>query len=205
MNRTLLTILIHLLAASCATAGHAATATATAVVTEVKAAPVYVLVKEKSSLKFTATQNNAPVEGKFTGFEADIAFDPEHVGLSHINVEVDLNSLVLADSQTRETLLTADWLGVVAHPKAVFTSEKIDRIPGTKDYYALGNLKLNGASAPVTLNFSMDFMDESSAVASGYVTLQRTDFGVGKGDWSRDDVVKKAVRVEFRVTATKKP
>lgn len=206
MNRTHFKILTRSLAASCLLAGpaFAQVATPTAQAEEVKPLPVYELVKEKSTLKFIATQNNAPVEGKFTAFDADIVFDPENVAGSHIRAEVDVASLALADAQTKETLLTADWLGAVAHPKAVFSSEKIDRIPGAKDFYAKGELELNGMKAPVTLNFSMDFMDDSSAVAHGFATLERADFGVGKGEWAKDDVVKKTVRVEFRIAAKKK-
>ena len=166
--------------------------------------PAYVLDKEKSTLKFIATQNNAPVEGRFTAFDATIAFDPDHVELSSIKVEVDMGSLVLADSQTQATLLTADWFNVAVNPKAVFVSDKVDNVPGTKDYYASGELTLRGVKAPATLNFSIGYMDDTKVVASGYATLERTNFGVGQKEWARDDVVKKSVRVEFRVTAIKK-
>lgn len=209
MNGRVLKNLIRLLAASIIAGCPAAfakesVATPTAQADVAKPVPVYDVVKEKSSLRFTATQNNAPVEGKFTAFTADIAFDPEQLKDSHIRVEVDVASLELADSQTKDTLLTADWLDAKGHPKAVFVSKEIDRIPGTNDYYAKGELNLHGVKAPVTLNFTMAFMDENSAIANGYLTIQRTDFHVGQGEWSHDDVVKKAVRVEFRIAANRK-
>ena len=171
---------------------------------EVVVVPSYELDKAKSTLKFIATQNNAAVEGKFTAFDAVIAFHPDHVEQSSIKVDVDINSLVMTDSQTQATLLTADWFDVAKNPKAVFVSSKVDRIPGTNDYYAPGELTLRGVKAPATLNFSIVYMDDAKVVANGSVTLQRTDFGVGQKEWAKDDVVKKAVRIEFRVTANKK-
>ncbi len=213
MSRRLSNLPTLILAASClsamaapATAADTATATSsvTAVAPVVKPAPVYTLLKEKSSLKFTATQNNAPVEGKFNRFDADIAFDPEHLDISHINVEVDVASMELADSQTKDTLLTAEWLDTAEHPKATFKSEKIDMVPGTEDFYAKGNLTLRGKTVPVTLNFIIEFVDDGRAIATGYFTMQRGDYGIGQKEWSGDDVIKKAVRVEFRVVADKK-
>ena len=209
MSRRLLKIQIRILAVSCLMAFAVPvmaqeTATATTVAPEVKPAPVYMITKEKSTLKFTATQNNAPVEGKFKDFDADIAFDPDHLDISHIRVTVDVGSLDLADSETKDTLLTADWLDAEAHPKAVFASTAIDRFPGTENFYAKGNLTLRGVTMPATLNFTMEFMDDHSAIATGYATLQRGDFGVGQKEWAKDDVVKKSVRVEFRISAQRK-
>ncbi len=212
MNNPLFKILIRSLAASCllAAPAYAATATPTAEATTATATatkvPSYELVKDKSTLKFTATQNNAPVDGAFSQFDGDITFDPEQLEHSHIYITVDMASLTLADAQTRETVAGTDWLDVGKHPKAVFkTLTGLSRMPGSNDYYAKGELELRGVKAPVTINFTVDFMDDTKVVASGYVTLQRTDYGVGQGEWSRDDVIKKSVRVEFRITANKKP
>jgi polyisoprenoid-binding protein YceI len=202
VNLTRLLVASVFITSSALAADVVATPTAEAVKPVV--VPAYELVKDKSSLKFIATQNNAPVEGKFSAFDADILFDPDHLDLSHIRVEVDLNSLSLADSQTQATLLSADWLSVAEFPKAVFDSEKLDKIPSTNDYYAKGMLSLRGIKAPATINFIIEYSDDTKIVASGSATIQRTEFGVGQKEWAKDDVIKKSVRVEFRVTANKK-
>lgn len=197
---------IFALAASCliGAQGWAADAAAPAAQENIKV-PSYTLVKERSQLKFIATQNNAPVEGRFKVFDAKIAFDPAHLDKSRIEATVDIASIELADAETKNTLMTGEWFDVAAHPTASFTSTKIDGVPGTDDYYASGKLSIRGKVMPITLNFTMDFMDEKSAVATGYMTVQRTDFGVGEKEWAKDDVVKKAVRVEFRIAADKQP
>jgi polyisoprenoid-binding protein YceI len=76
-------------------------------------------------------------------------------------------------------------------------------MPQSNYYYADGTLTLHGAAVPVVLNFQIEHFDDQNATATGYVTLRRTEFGVGQGQWSHDDVIKDEVRVEFRVSARK--
>lgn len=166
--------------------------------------PSYAVIKEKSFLKFVAIQNNAPVEGKFEDFTADIRFDPDHVDQSKIIVEVATGSVTASNSDILQNIKMPDWLSVQAFPKAVFTSGKINRMPGTDNYYADGTLTLRDKTVPVVMNFMMERFDAKSAIATGSVTLHRKDFGVGQGAWAKDDVIKDEVRVEFRIAADKK-
>jgi polyisoprenoid-binding protein YceI len=166
--------------------------------------PSYSVIKEKSYLKFFAIQNGAPVEGKFDDFTADIKFDPEHLDQSSIHVEVATGSVSAADGDIVQNLKMPEWLSVAAFPKAVFACKKLTRMPNSDNYYAEGSLKLRDKTVPVMLNFQMEHFDASSAVAKGSITLHRKDFGVGQGEWAKDDVVKDEVRVEFRIAADKK-
>lgn len=165
--------------------------------------PAYTLVRQKSFIKFFAIQNNAPVKGKFEDFSADIRFDPERLDQSSIRVEVKISSITAANDEVVSTVKLPEWLSAQAFPTAVFRSRKIWRMPSTDNYYGDGELTLRGKTVPVTLNFMIERMDEEGAIAGGYVTLRRGDFGVGQGQWAKDDVVKNEVRVEFRVVAEK--
>ncbi|MDE3059730.1 MAG: YceI family protein [Pseudomonadota bacterium] len=166
--------------------------------------PAYTLVKDKSVLKFIATQNGAPVEGQFRDFTADIRFDPSQLEQSGVTVEVATGSVTVANEDIAQNVKTSDWLSVEAFPKAVFTSRKISRAPGADHYRADGDLTLRGKSVPVTLDFQIEHLDTHSAIANGSVMLRRNDFGVGQGEWAQADVIKNDVRVEFRVVAEKK-
>ncbi len=166
--------------------------------------PSYAVVKEKSFLKFSAIQNSAPVQGKFSDFTAEIKFDPEHLDESSIKVEVALASVSVASEEVQSNIKMPDWLSVDAFPKAVFNCKQFTRMPTSNNYYANGQLTLRGKTVPVVLNFQMEHFDEKNAVATGYVTVRRSDFGVGQGEWARDDVVKNEVRIEFRIAAEKK-
>ena len=166
--------------------------------------PAYALVKEKSFVKFFAIQNGAPVEGSFKNFTADIHFDPKQLDQSSITVEVNTGSVNVANDDVMQNVKMPEWLSVQAFPKAVFSCKKLSRFPDADNYYADGELTLRGKTVPVALNFQMEHMDDHKAVANGYVTLHRHDFDIGQGEWSRDDVIKDEVRVEFRVVAEKK-
>jgi polyisoprenoid-binding protein YceI len=167
-------------------------------------APAYELQKHKSHIKFFAIQNGASVEGKFNEFSADIRFDPEHTDQSSIKVVIKTGSVSMRNEEILTNIKLPDWLSVEVFPEAVFTSKKINRMPSTDNYYAEGQLTLRDKTMPVVLNFHMDHFDDNVAVASGSVTLHRKDFGVGQGEWARDDVIKDEVRVEFRVATEKK-
>ena len=164
----------------------------------------YSVIKEKSFIKFIAIQNGAPVEGKFDNFTADIHFDHEDLIDSSINVVVDTGSVSVADSDVLSNIKMPEWLNVQAFPKAVFICKKLTRMPGSENYYADGKLTLRDKTVPVVLNFQMTHFDDSVAIATGYVSLRRFDYGIGQGEWSRDDVIKNEVRVEFRIVAEKK-
>ncbi len=168
------------------------------------AVPSYAVVADKSFVKFIATMNGAPVEGQFKDFTANIAFDPEHPEKSNIKVEVSIASVAAANSDVEGNVKTADWLSADKFPKATFVSTKINRMPLTNNYYADGELTIRGQKKPVTLNFLMEYPAEGRAIATGYVTLQRKDFGVGQGQWQDEASIKNLVRVEFRIVADKK-
>lgn len=165
--------------------------------------PAWTVVKEKSFLKFYAIQNSAPVQGRFTDFTADIRFDADQPDNSSITVEVNTASVQAGNEDVQKNIVLPEWLSANAFPKATFKSKKINRTPFTDNYFADGDLTLKGNTMPVTLNFILKQTGNTS-IANGYVTLKRNDFGVGQGEWAKDDVIKNEVRVEFRIFAEKK-
>ncbi len=165
--------------------------------------PVYKMVKNKSTLKFYAINNNAPVEGEFKDFSADIKFAPDKLAESKIDATVQIASVFADYDDVAKNLVTNDWFAATEFPKAVFTSEKISRMPYSDNYYAEGKLQIRGKTQPVQLNFQLKSSGDKTAIATGYITVHRKDYGIGQGQWAKDDVVKDEVRVEFRIVAEK--
>ena len=163
--------------------------------------PAYKVIKEKSFLKFFAIQNNAPIEGRFNDFTADIHFDPDHLDQSSANVEVSTGSVIVESQDVLTNIKMPEWLSVAAFPKATFTCKKFTRMPQTNNYYADGQLTIRDKTVSAVLNFQMEHFDDKNAVATGYVSIHRNDFGIGQGEWSHDDVIKNEVRIEFRIAA----
>lgn len=169
------------------------------------AAPVeYKLVPERSSLKFFAIQNGSPVQGEFQEYTANIRFDAEKPENSTVQVEIDMAKIKAANNDIVHFVTGEEWLAAASFPKAVFTAGKFTRMPSSDSYYAPGELTLRGVKKPVVVNFQLEHVDAKRAIAKGYVTLQRNDYGVGQGEWKNDEVIKNEVRVEFRIVADKK-
>lgn len=163
----------------------------------------YKLVKEKSFLKFFAIQNNAPIEGRFKDFTADIRFDPDKVEQSSLSAEVPIASIEMSNEDVLKNITLPEWLSADLFPKATFVSTKFFRMPSSNNYIVNGDLTIRGKKVPAVLNFRMEHFDSKNAVASGYISIQRKDFNIGQGEWSRDDVIKNEVRIEFRIAAEK--
>lgn len=165
--------------------------------------PQYALVKDKSSLTFVAFMNGAPIQGIFNHYTADIRFDPKQLKKSSIKVVVDTGSVSVENDDVLKNIMQPDWLSVKQFPEATFTCTGLTQMPASQDYYAKGTLTLRGKTLPAELNFQMKHFDGNTAIADGYVTLHRLDFGIGQGQWAKDDVVQDNVRVNFRVVARK--
>ncbi len=175
---------------------------------ESTAIPAYVLVPEKSSLGFTATQNNAPVEGEFKHFAADIHFDPKNLDASAVTVEVDMKSVASGYAEMAKTLAAPEWFDVAHFPTAVLRTTKIHQMPSprgeSQDYYAEATLTLRGKTVPLEVNFSFEELSPEKAIAVGKASLLRNAFGVGQGEWAKTDALRDNVMVHFRVVAVRK-
>lgn len=161
------------------------------------------IVPQKSTIKFIATQNNAPVTGEFKKFTGEINFDPAQLDASNVHIIVNMNSLSTSYSDLTMTLFTADWFDVKIFPNAEFKANHFTKI-GTDKYQAAGTLTIRNKSQPVTLTFTAKEMPKNTATVQGSTELNRLAFGVGQGEWSSTDEVKDRVQVTFNVVAIKK-
>jgi polyisoprenoid-binding protein YceI len=163
--------------------------------------PTWTVDPAKSKLGFSGTQTGAPFNGTFARYNAAIAFDPDHLAASHIRVSVDLASAATGDTQRDTALPGDDWFDIAHFPQASFTSDSIRKKPdGT--YEALGTLTLRGVGHPLTLPFTLE-INGANARAKGHVTLVRTAFGVGQGQWASGDYVALEVGIDIDIAATR--
>lgn len=163
-------------------------------------APAWQVDKAASTLGFSAVQNNAPVDGTFSDYDAEIAFDPEQLTASHVKITVKLGSVSASYQDVAATLKTPDWFNIDAFPSAVFEATRFTH-KGGKEYTAEGTLTLKGTSQPVTLTFTLEEYTTTAAMVKGEAVLSRGAFGVGSGEWEKSDLVKDAVKVNFTLVA----
>ena len=159
-----------------------------------------------SKLMFEAEHAGEKFKGSFPKFTAAIDFDEAAPEKGKISVTIDMASATADGKDRQDSLPTDDWFAVKQFPTATFTSTAISRGPiektGRANYIAKGNLAIKGIAKEIELPFSLQTTGKST-IARGSVTLNRSDFGVGSGQWKSDEWVKFPVRVFFEINATK--
>lgn len=159
----------------------------------------YILNTDKSSVAFTAVQNNADVTGVFEDVSGTISFHPEHLGKSTANIKVAVGSIKAEYDEVSSTLPKSEWLDAQAQPFASFKSNNFTHVEGVM-YEAVGTLTLKNISKPITLTFELDTFTENEAAITGKATLNRVDFGVG---WQSTKEVKNNVALLIKAHAVK--
>lgn len=174
------------------TAGQAA-ATATA-----SPQPGSTWTVQSGTLGLSVTQAGAPVEGQFGTWTAAITYD-ETSGKGEVVAEANIASLTLGAVSGMAT--GPDFLNASAFPTARFEGA-ITRAPeGGTAHQATGTLTLAGQSQPATLPFDLT-IDGDQATATGTLTLDRRDFGVG-ANYADESMVSFPVAVTVDLTATR--
>jgi cytochrome b561/polyisoprenoid-binding protein YceI len=150
-------------------------------------------------LGWSSSWSGANINGSFSRWTGDISFNPDALDKSKIKVSVDLASVASGDGERDGTLKSDDFFGVAAHPTAIWTSTRIRPLGGNR-YSADGTLSLRGVDKPMSLNFTLDLADKDAKVSGGG-SLNRTDFGVGQGDYTKTDEIPDAVKITFNFRA----
>jgi cytochrome b561/polyisoprenoid-binding protein YceI len=150
---------------------------------------------DSGSIEFVLRQMGASVRGRFGAFSAEIRFDPG-TGTGDTTVTMDVTSLSVGSvtAQARE----AEYFDVAGHPAATYAGAIR---PEGKGFVVDGMLTLKGKQLPVVLPFSLA-IEGNKATATGTVTLDRRDFGIGAGQ-SDEDTLGFDVKVEIALTATR--
>lgn len=164
------------------------------------AATHWTIIPNESTLSFTATQNNAPVTGEFKKFTGDILFSEQDLTASSVDIKIDMNSLNTSYGELKDTLLAADWFNVKLFPSAEFKATQFTK-KSEHQYQANGTLTIRDKTLPMTLDFTIENIAPNKVIAKGKATINRTQFGVGQGEWASTKEIKDSVEVDFIIHA----
>jgi polyisoprenoid-binding protein YceI len=161
----------------------------------------WVVDKARSWVSFTGIQTGKEFTGRFSTYDAMIDFDPDNLSTAKIEVGIDMSSAKTGDKQRDDALPSKDWFSASSFPMARFSASDVAST-GSGVFEARGKLTIRDVTRDLTLPFRLS-IDGSRATADGAVTLVRTDFGVGQGEFATGEWVGLEVLVSFHIEATR--
>jgi polyisoprenoid-binding protein YceI len=153
----------------------------------------YKAVDQGSEVKFTIKNFGFEVDGKFTGLQGSIDFDPQHVEAAHFDVSIDA-ATVSTDNSLRDSHLRNDsYFDVKNYPRIRLVSTRIAPTGAAGGYQFTGQLTMKNVTREISFPFSVNppggiatpagggtvTSPASGLNFKGSFTINRKDFGVG--------------------------
>ena len=158
------------------------------------------LVPAQSSVAFTARQMGVPLQGHFSQFDAQVAFDPARLASSKIAFTVNTGSATLGSRETDAELPKAEWFNTARFPQATFQSSSIKAL-GSGKFEVAGKLSIKGQAHDVVVPVTL-VQTGATTLASGTMVLKRLAYKIGDGEWADTSLVADDVQVQFKLALT---
>jgi polyisoprenoid-binding protein YceI len=155
-----------------------------------------------STLTFEGAAQGESFTGAFKQFSARIEFDADNLATTRFEVDIDLGSADSQNAERDELLREEAFFDVGNQPTARFIA--VGAEPDGEGYLARGTLNLKGHSRAVNFRFRLS-PDGDGAQLVGEAVLDRTDFGVGSGDWEDAETIEHRVTVRTTLTLAPTP
>jgi polyisoprenoid-binding protein YceI len=155
-----------------------------------------------STITATSKQMNVPVEGKFNTFSAQLAFDPARPATGSAQVSVDMASYDLGDETYNNEVRGKDWFDAKTYPSATFVSSAI-AAAGADKFDVTGKLTIKGKSQTVVVPVTVTTQG-AAHVFDGALTIRRSQYDVGLGEWKDTSVVADDVVIRFHIVGAGK-
>ena len=151
----------------------------------------------KSRLNFAPSYEGMPINGRFTMFSVTYTTDAKDQP-THLSVKVSIASADMDNSEINEAVGAADWFNIIDFPEAQFISDQFV-LDASGQFLAQGSLRLKGHNKSVIVPFRWETLPEGQASMVGELTLARSDFFIGDGEWASGEQIGIIVKVWFNV------
>ncbi len=158
---------------------------------------------DASSVAVTFTQMNVPVDALFTGFDAQISFDPAAPADATATIRIDTASFDFGPGadEYNEEVRKEEWFHTDKYPGAVFEASGA-KPAGPGKFEVPGKLTIKGMTKAVRA--VVDLTEQgANYVFAGEVPVRRLDYGIGATEWKDTSIVADDVIVKFRITAAR--
>lgn len=173
-------------------------------------ATMWKIDKSHTSVNFSINHFFSSVPGKFTDFDGMIHFDPSNLKGSKANFSVVINSISTDDAKRDKHLQSKDFFNAKTYPKMSFQSTKFEK-KSDKEYLIHGKLTIKDVTKnvvlPMKVTGEMEHPMMKGKIILGVVldtTIDRTDYGVGTGDWAATMVVADEVKIHIPMELNRK-
>jgi len=166
------------------------------------AAPEYTVLAAQSSLTFIGSQQGEKFTGTVRDYDAKIAFAPEDLPGSKLDVVIRVKSIDTRSPDRDQALATADWFDFAKFPVATFRTTAIRA--GATGPVGEAQLMIKGHTKAIPFPFVWK-ATPGGATLDARATLDRIDFGLGTGDWADDAMVGRKVEVVVHLTLVAAP
>lgn len=180
--------------------------------THIKAqdAPMWMFDKDHTSLNFTIKHFFSDVQGRFNDFNGMVHFDPNNLKGSKVNFSVPLKSINTDNQKRDEHLQSPDFFDASKFPEITFVSSKFEK-KSDKSYIVHGELTIRNKTKKVALPLTVTGQTEHPMMKGTMIlgllvetTIDRTEFGVGTGNWASTMVVGDEVRIRIPIELNRK-
>ena len=151
-----------------------------------------------STISFTYQQFSSRVYGTFGKFGATLDFDTAHPSAGRATLTIDLDSIDAGSSDANDELKKPAWFDTANYPVGTFESTGVKAL-GDNRYVLTGKLTLRQITRVVDVPVLLK-SENTIGIFDGTLTLKRSDFTIGKGEWA-DTVVSDDINIRFRMVA----
>jgi polyisoprenoid-binding protein YceI len=157
----------------------------------------------ESSVMFGYTQMGVAMEGKFSRFTAQLAFDPTRLATAQASIEIDIASIDTGVDEANEEAVGKQWFDTRTYPSASFVSSGMKSLGGNR-YEASGKLSIKGRTRDVVV--PVTFTDVGGRGRfDGALNIKRLDYAIGEGAWSDVGTVANEIQIKFHFVVTAAP
>jgi polyisoprenoid-binding protein YceI len=143
-------------------------------------APVFTIVKEKSSVKFFV-KASVSIKGTFDKWDSTLTLTSPDVTTAVLNIKIQADSVNTGSGMKDGKLKSKDFFNVEQDPLITFVSKKLEQT-GPNTFVFTGDFTIRGVTKTETLAFTLEGQRGSGqGTIKGTMSFNRKDFGMNKG------------------------
>ncbi len=119
-------------------------------------------------------------DGKMTGLEGEIKFNPSDLKGSSFSVTADATTIDTDIAVRDSSLKKAEYLNTDLYPKIFFSSKQITAGAAKGTYFVKGTLTIKGISKDINFPFTVT-PKEDGIQLTGEMHINRLDYKIGVG------------------------